>query len=145
VPNIEIVVVLNVLFARALASHLLPGSSLIVNAANPGYCYSNLRRNSPFLARIFFDIMDFLFARPTEVGSSILVWAALAGHGDKRDDNLINRLRGAYVSDWKVMEASDFVLSEQGASCQQQIWVSPCSQMFMSGSSHLILCTGGDD
>jgi retinol dehydrogenase 12 len=96
---------------------------VIVNAVNPGYCYSNIRKALPFVWRKFTEITDFFLARPTEVGSSILVWAAIAGHKQERDDEFLDRLRGAYVSDWQVMETSDFVLSEKGAVVQHRIWV----------------------
>jgi hypothetical protein len=68
--------------------------------------------------------MDFFLARSSAVGASVLVWAALAGHEDKRDDDFVDRLRGAYVSEWSVKEPSDVVLSEKGAVSQQRIWVS---------------------
>jgi retinol dehydrogenase-12 len=91
----------------------LPPSSptVIVNAVNPGYCYSTLRRNLPFLTAVPYWVMDKALPFTTEVGSRQLVYAAVGG-----DDAA---MRGAYVS---YSEVSDYVLSDEGA---KRIWVRP--------------------
>ncbi|PPQ72440.1 hypothetical protein CVT26_003769 [Gymnopilus dilepis] len=105
----------NIFFVRALNDRL-HRKPIIVNAVNPGYCYSTLRRNFSGLRYAFSTLMDWIFARTTEEGSRILVWAGV-GAEEKRDE-----LRGAYVSLMEVHEPSDFVISEEGKKAQDKFW-----------------------
>ncbi|KAI0065468.1 NAD(P)-binding protein [Artomyces pyxidatus] len=107
---------LNVFFVRELASRLPPDSPLTVNAVNPGFCYSSLNRELRFPVTLFLTVFRVLVARTTEVGSRALVWAATGARHREQD------LRGAFVSDASVKEPSDFVLSEEGARVQKQLW-----------------------
>ncbi len=65
---------------RELAS-LLPVSetNVVVNFVNPGYCWSNLDRNGPFIFRLGMWFGRLLFARSTEKGSRTLLHASVAG------------------------------------------------------------------
>ncbi|KAK2459322.1 hypothetical protein APHAL10511_008677 [Amanita phalloides] len=109
---------LNVFFVRALADRLanLP---IIVNAVNPGYAHSELRRNvKSWALYIRFLLMDALLAIPTEKASRRLIWGATGGTEDEEI------LRGAYISSSHpgVKEPSDFVIGEQGQMMQEKLW-----------------------
>jgi hypothetical protein len=109
--------VLNVFFVRALDARL-PSSSptLTVNAVNPGYCYSELRRNFSGIRNVIDWVMEKTLALTTEEGSRQLVYSAVAG---KEKD-----MRGAYISCSEVVEASDYALSVEGGKVQDRLWVS---------------------
>jgi retinol dehydrogenase 12 len=116
--------VFNVFMSRALTERLPPASPIVINSVNPGYCASELRRNTPFPLKQIFKFFDSLIARTNAEGASTIVWAALAGTAGEPSSDLRDRLRGAYSNDWKVGEASDYVLSEKGNTAQERIWVS---------------------
>jgi hypothetical protein len=111
--------VLNVFFVRALNARLPPSTPLIVNAVDPGYCYSELRRGLTGFMIVFDYLMERALAFTTEVGSRRLVWVALA-YPDQPD-----KLRGEYSSGCEVQEVSDYVLSAQGAKAQDRLWFVP--------------------
>ena len=105
--------VLNVFFVRTLNAYLSSSSPTVtVNAVNPGYCDSELRRNLPPTRT---SLINEELALPTEQGSRQLVYAAVAG----KEENM----RGGYVSFSEVVEVSDYVLSEEGDKVQERIWV----------------------
>ncbi|KAF8350271.1 hypothetical protein F5887DRAFT_1224424 [Amanita rubescens] len=106
---------LNMLFVRALADRL-GNIPVIVNAVNPGYAVSELRRNIHGLRLLVFYMMDLFFAIPTEKSSRRLVWAALGGKEDEE------RLRGAFVRSFRISEPSDLVISEQDQDVRENIW-----------------------
>ncbi|KAJ7123550.1 hypothetical protein C8R44DRAFT_831248 [Mycena epipterygia] len=110
------VLVLNVFFFRALNSRLPPTTPVIVNAASPGYCYSELRREVSGLLVVINYIMERLLAWTTEEGSRQLVWGALA-YQDRPEI-----LRGQYIAASKVQEVSDYVLSAEGARVEDRVW-----------------------
>ena len=68
---------LGVFYLRELAERTSKSGQpfVIINFLNPGLCHSELSRDSGF----FLEIMKFLFARTTEVGSRTLVNATTAG------------------------------------------------------------------
>jgi len=105
---------LNVLFVRALASRL-PASAptVITNAIDPGFCYSELRRNVRGFRTAIYRLMEILLAFTSEEGSRQLVYGALSEDKD---------IKGGYVSGARVMEPSDFVISEEGKKVQDRIW-----------------------
>ncbi|KAJ7302935.1 hypothetical protein DFH08DRAFT_57252 [Mycena albidolilacea] len=107
---------LNVFFVRALNARLGASTPLVVNAVNPGYCYSELRRGlNPIMA--FIDhLMELALAFTTEVGSRRLVWAAVSEPAQPET------LRGGYISACEVEEVADFVLSPQGVKLQDHLW-----------------------
>ncbi|THH05494.1 hypothetical protein EW146_g9887, partial [Bondarzewia mesenterica] len=117
IPHLEAPkTVLNIFFVRELTARLYPNSRIIIDAVNPGYCKSELRRNlSP--ARLLLDrFREVLIGRPTEKGGRQLVWAAVGGQ-DKEDE-----LRGAYVSLADVREPSDYVLCKDGQAAQIRLF-----------------------
>ncbi|KAF8625040.1 hypothetical protein AX17_006954 [Amanita inopinata Kibby_2008] len=106
----------DLLFIRALASRL-SSDILITNCVNPGFCYSELRRNISGFRAFMSTVMEKFLAFTTEQGSRQLVWAALGG--DDKDE----KLHGAYISRSQAEEPSDFVLSEQGQKMQGKLWI----------------------
>jgi len=101
---------LNILFTRAFATHLPPGTALTVNAVNPSLCQSELGREfNPLL--VF--LAKFL-ARTTEMGSRMFVHAAVAREMEGKN--------GEYMFACAVDEPSDFVLSDRGASASKRLW-----------------------
>ncbi|KAG7444404.1 NAD(P)-binding protein [Guyanagaster necrorhizus] len=107
---------LNVFFTRSLQSRL--PESIIVNAINPGFCESELRRSLTTTWYMAFAdwAMVKLIGYTTEEGSRQLVWAAVGGGEEE------NSLRGGYVSFSKIVEVSDFAISERGLKAQEKIW-----------------------
>jgi hypothetical protein len=108
--------VFTVFFVRALNARIPPSTPLIVNAVNPGYCYSELRRSLVGLRAAINWLMDKALAFSSEVGSRRIVWAALS-HQDHPDT-----LRGEYVSSFAIQEVSDAVLSPEGVKVQDRSW-----------------------
>ncbi|KAF9460538.1 short-chain dehydrogenase [Collybia nuda] len=108
---------LNIFFVRALNDRL-PKSpeSVIVNGVDPGYCYSELRRDFSGIRALVDWIMERLLAHTTEEGSRQLIWASVGGAGAE------DKLRGGYISRSKVCEVSDFVLTRDGVTAQDNIW-----------------------
>ncbi|KAJ7104422.1 hypothetical protein B0H15DRAFT_926349 [Mycena belliarum] len=104
---------LNILFVRALNARLASPKPLIVNAVNPGYCYSELRRNFSGLLAVVDAVQERLLAFTSEQGSRQLVYGAVAPPAG---------LYGAYIDLSAVAEESDFVLSEQGAQVENRVW-----------------------
>ena len=110
--------VLNVFFVLELTKRLPSNSPVIVIAANPGLCKSQLKRNLPFPRRMAHSIMELLLAHTAEEGSRQLVWAAVGGAGRESE------LRGGFVSGADLQEVSEYVLSDEGAVVQTRLWVS---------------------
>ncbi|SJL03428.1 related to enoyl-CoA hydratase/isomerase [Armillaria ostoyae] len=107
---------LNVFFTRSLQSRL--PESIIVNAINPGFCESELRRSitgSWYMAFAEWTMVK-LLGYSTEEGSRQLVWAAVGGGEDEK------HLRGGYVSFSDIVEVSDYAISETGLEAQEKIW-----------------------
>ncbi|KAJ7163378.1 hypothetical protein C8R46DRAFT_1103202 [Mycena filopes] len=105
---------LNIMFVRALNAHISAATPLIVNAVNPGYCYSNIRQSFSGVRALVDFFMERGLALSSEQGSRQLVWAAT------KDDS--NKLRGEYISLYKVEEVSDYILSVEGTKVQDRIW-----------------------
>ncbi|KAF8954534.1 short-chain dehydrogenase [Flammula alnicola] len=106
---------LNLFFARALNDRL-QGQSLIVNAVNPGFCYSSLSSSLKGPMAVADWIMKKVLARTSEEGSRQLIWAAVGG------EEMEDQLRGAFISLGRVSEASDYVLSKVGQAAQEKLW-----------------------
>ena len=121
----------NVFFTRALSSRLSSSTPLIATSTNPGFCYSELRRDSSFPISTISKLAEKVFAFTTEEGSRQLVYAALGGKDDP------DKMRGAYVSMGAVQEVSDYVLGEEGGKVQERIWV---SSQFVIPNTLLIQC-----
>ncbi|KAF8266228.1 hypothetical protein EI94DRAFT_1586455 [Lactarius quietus] len=107
---------LNILFVRELTKRLPANSPIIATAVNPGFCKTQLARHVPFARLLVMMIMAALLGRTAEQGSRQLVWAAVGGTGREFD------LRGAYVNKADIQDASDYVLSDDGAVAQRRIW-----------------------
>jgi retinol dehydrogenase-12 len=130
---------LNVLFTRALAARVAPAAPLVAACVNPGFCYSGLRRNAPRLVLVRFAIMDLLLGRAAAEGGKTLVWGALAGHGDA---SARDSLKGAYMSNCKAAEPSDFVLSPEGRETERRLWVGAFRPDVVE---HDLTCSSGRD
>ncbi|KAK7039386.1 WW domain-containing oxidoreductase [Favolaschia claudopus] len=107
---------LNVFFVRALNARIPPSTPIVVACLNPGFCYSELRRDisGPVAAASW--LMEKTLAFSAEVGSRSIVWTAVSHQQDP------HVLRGQYVNDFKVQEVSDEVLSSEGAKVQNRSW-----------------------
>ncbi|KAF8875435.1 short-chain dehydrogenase [Infundibulicybe gibba] len=110
----EISKLLNVFFVRALAKRLRD-QKIVVNAVNPGFCISGIRRELGGAQKVVAGLMEKMIAFTTEEGSRQLVWAAVAGENEKS-------LNGGYVSGSQLMEVSDFVLDQDGQKAEEDIW-----------------------
>ena len=108
---------LNLFFARELASRFPEDSPLVINAVSPGFCFSALRRDVSLARHIVYRVMETLLAWSTERGSRQLIFAAL-GNQDKLDV-----MKGAYISSSEIVEPSDYVISNEGVEIQKQLWV----------------------
>ena len=108
---------LNLFFAREFASRLPKDSPLVINTVNPCFCISGLRRNVPLSHAIIFWFWDRFLSWSTERGSRQLVFAAL---GNKENPN---ELKGSYITSSRVVEPSDYVISDEGDKVQKQLWV----------------------
>ncbi|KAF9460539.1 short-chain dehydrogenase [Collybia nuda] len=93
----------------------IPGT-VIVTGVNPGYCYSELRRNFSRIQVLVDWVMEHLLAHTAEEGSRQLVWASVGGADAEGD------LRGAYISRSEVHKVSDFVFTRDGMTAQDNIW-----------------------
>ncbi|KAF8235600.1 short-chain dehydrogenase [Tricholoma matsutake] len=109
---------LNMCFVLALSERLSSVSTHtpIVNGVNPGYCYSELRRNLGLIVSVFDWMMEKALARTSEEGGRQLVWAAVGGEGNE------DETRGAYISACRVEEPSDILLGEEGQKLQNGVW-----------------------
>ncbi|KAF4584703.1 hypothetical protein EYR38_001934 [Pleurotus pulmonarius] len=109
---------LNILFTQALTNHLPPSHpTIIANCINPGFCHSELARgvwNPVFL------LFRFLLARPAEEGARQLIWGSVGTPDESQGGE--ESLKGAYVHFSKVMEPSDFVISEKGQEFKDILW-----------------------
>ena len=115
---------LNLFFARELASRLPKNNPLIINAVNPGYCISGLRRNVPLSRAIVYWFWDMFIAWPTERGSRQLIFAAV-GNRERPTE-----LKGSYITSSKLAEPSDYVISDEGIEVQKQLWVRSLYQVY---------------
>ncbi|KAF5316724.1 hypothetical protein D9619_006560 [Psilocybe cf. subviscida] len=107
---------LNIFFARSLSKRI-PANKVIVNMANPGYVYSNLRSSFTGVRKVFDYLMEKALARTTEEGSRHVVWAAVGGENEPKE-----RLQGAYVHMCSISEVSEHVLSEEGTRHEDKLW-----------------------
>lgn len=118
---------MNIFFVHAL-NNRLGNQPVIVNTVNPGFCYSEIRRN---MRSSFMWVFEKLVARQTEEGGRQLVWAAV-GTPDGGEDEL----KGAYVNLARVEEPGDFTLGEAGKKREEKLWVSPPSFRCTASTCH---------
>jgi retinol dehydrogenase-12 len=114
---------LNMIFVRSLNSHLSPSSKIVVCGINPGFCHSSIRRNIKFPMTILIKLMEITIARETDEGAKTLVHAGTNGLPDDKKSER-EAMRGAYMSDCRPEEPSDFLLSETGKTFEGKVWVS---------------------
>lgn len=79
-----------------------------INLVNPGFCYSELMREDPYLVAV----LKFFFARPTEVGARTLVHGASAGP----------ETHGEYLNICKVEGTATVVSGPDGLVTQRKVW-----------------------
>ncbi|KAK7687179.1 hypothetical protein QCA50_009683 [Cerrena zonata] len=108
---------LNVFFTRALAAHLPSNTPIIVDAACPGFCLSDLRRNMTDQSQFDQYMPE---AKTSEEGSRSIIYAALGPQGATLDD--LKKFHGGYVSEDKLAEAGEWVRTEEGQRAQEKVW-----------------------
>ncbi|KAF7308194.1 Retinol dehydrogenase 12 [Mycena chlorophos] len=108
----------NVLFVRALTARLPTSPTVIVNAVNPGLCSTELMREaqSSGIGAFIISIIYALLALTPEQGSRNLVFAAV-GEPDQP-----GKLQGQFLFNKQPVEASDFVVSEDGKRAEERFW-----------------------
>lgn len=99
---------LEVFAVREMAARAGLSYPVTINCLNPGFCHSELSRESGFALWL----MKLLLARTTEVGSRAILAAAAAG----------TESHGKYMSDSVVVDPSELVMSEEGATVQKKLW-----------------------
>ncbi|KAJ3554020.1 hypothetical protein NP233_g12512 [Leucocoprinus birnbaumii] len=105
---------LNVFFVRALKNHL-KDKSIIVNAADPGFCHSELRRE---ITSIGLSIYERLFAMSAEAGSRNIIWASIGTpEGGNEDD-----MSGQFIMFASIQEPADSVLGQEGKRREDKLW-----------------------
>lgn len=109
---------LNVFFTRALNAHLSQTAPVIINTVNPKLCATDLASDFKFPMTIIAWLMKTFLAYTAEEGSRQLIYAAVGGGADE------HQLRGAFISNSEIKEASDFVIDEDGVKLQERLWVS---------------------
>ncbi|TFK25282.1 short-chain dehydrogenase [Coprinopsis marcescibilis] len=103
-----------IFIARSLAN-VLEKTPIIATSVDPGFCSgSDIFREYNAVARFFMRLMSFVIGHTSEQGSRRLVWAALQEDTDS--------LRGGFVGPVKVVEPSDYAVSEEGVRAQARLW-----------------------
>ncbi|TLD14793.1 short-chain dehydrogenase/reductase-like protein [Venturia nashicola] len=103
---------LEVLFVRYLTSHQAAGPDypVVINTVTPGFCHSELARESP---GFLISIMQWIFwARTSETGARTFVLASQAG----------KESHGQFLMDAKIRQPGGWVLSEEGKVCEHRVW-----------------------
>lgn len=103
---------LEVLFVRYLTSHQAAGPDypVVINYVTPGFCESELARDSP---RFVISILKLLFwARTSETGARTFVLASQAG----------KQSHGQFLMDAKIRQPGGWVLTEEGKICEHRVW-----------------------
>jgi retinol dehydrogenase 12 len=86
-----------------------------VNAADPGFCISQLRSQDRGFGAFMNSMLEKVLAHTTEEGSRLIVHAAVGGTDEE--------MRGGFVSFNNVIEPSDFAISAEAAKMQDKIHV----------------------
>ncbi|KAI1772326.1 NAD(P)-binding protein [Hypoxylon cercidicola] len=103
--------------ALGLAERLKSGPDphdrkVVVNAAEPGLCKTDLPRYYPLAGRIFMAVFYFLFARTAEQGARTLVSAAALGPESN----------GRLWANDVLVPPTDFMLSDRFRELQRETW-----------------------
>ncbi|OTA55889.1 NAD(P)-binding protein [Hypoxylon sp. EC38] len=88
------------------------GRKIVINAAEPGLCKTNLPRYYPLAGRIFMSIFYFFFARTAEQGARTLVSATALGPEST----------GRLWANDILVPPTDFMLSERFRELQRETW-----------------------
>ena len=131
----HVLVVVTVLFVRALSSLVPDTSPLTITMVEPGLCKTDLGRE--FEQSISGRIAKFMIgpiARKPEEGGRAIACGALVTDPRKIMHNKDAKqykgsfdgraLHGKYIANTRLTEESDFVISEDGKRMAQRIWVS---------------------
>ncbi|KAJ7140846.1 short-chain dehydrogenase [Mycena epipterygia] len=107
---------MEIIFVRALTEHLGPAASIIVNAVDPAFSVSGLRRDIHGATAIMLKWFESAVALSTEEGSRRLVFAAVGlPHAP-------NTLRGQYLDMQVISAPSDFITGPVGVQVQKDLW-----------------------
>ncbi|KAH8891559.1 putative short-chain dehydrogenase [Thozetella sp. PMI_491] len=117
---------LDILSTRALAQ-LFPVSEngVTINVVNPGFCRSELSRDSKGLMRLQIKVMKSVLARTTEQGSRTLLHAALAGP----------ETHGKYLSACAISDDDipSWLAGEVGAKKERRVWEDLLKELEVKG------------
>ncbi|KAF9269318.1 short-chain dehydrogenase [Marasmius fiardii PR-910] len=109
--------ILLLMFMRALQSRLpISKPTITCCSINPGFCYSELRREITGETAEFYRKMEEEIGLTSEEGSRVILYGAI-GERDKEEE-----LRAVYLSFCRVSECSDFVLSAEGQRLEKKLW-----------------------
>ncbi|KAJ7816967.1 hypothetical protein B0H14DRAFT_2843855, partial [Mycena olivaceomarginata] len=78
-PDLTVPTILNVFFVRALNARLPPSTPVIINMVNPGFCQSELLRDTQGITGAIMRLFNRILTFTAEEGSRQLVWAAVGG------------------------------------------------------------------
>lgn len=101
---------MEVLFIREMVKHTK--QTPILTLVNPGLCYSEFQRDLKGPTAGVIEVMKFLLARKTEVGSRTLVAGITAG----------SKSHGQFMSNCENEEVAGWVRSERGVKVQKQVY-----------------------
>ena len=106
------------LFTTRPLVKLLKDTPVVANVVDPGFCYSEFRREmeqGSVVMKGLMRLMEVTLGRTADAGSCQYVWAATA-------ENTNGIMRGAYVDTLKVQETSDYSLSKEGLATEEKLW-----------------------
>lgn len=87
-------------------------SAIIINSLDPCFCKSGLPGELTGGFGAFFKVFEFLFARPVEEGSRLVVQTASAG----------TETHGKYMRAGAVQEYAPFITNEDGVQKTDYVW-----------------------
>ena len=120
---------MNILFARELLARVAK-SDIEVNNADPGFCFSNLRRHVTGLrAKAMDEVADSTYT--SEEGGRNLTYALLFGKGQE--------INGKFISCMQFIDTSEFSNSETGKKVGKALWVSSNDQRFIPSLTRFLL------
>ncbi|KAF4596784.1 hypothetical protein EYR40_007526 [Pleurotus pulmonarius] len=102
---------------QVLSDKSLSSPFVTTVAVNPGFCCSDLRRETRTLV---IWALERVLAFTAEEGSRQIVWAAL--NSGAVPEEKVDCMKGAFVSYMSVEKPSDFVLSDEGAMFRKKLW-----------------------
>jgi retinol dehydrogenase-12 len=106
-PNSKLLEILTV--REMVRKHAPDGYPVVINYVNPGFCQSELMRETEMIKKIMYPLLR---ARTSEVGSRVLVHAASSG----------KESHGKFISNSQIQEPSQWVRSEEGRRTGEKVW-----------------------